>query len=267
VSETVEFGAAVAKLCIEHVLKIDIEPVYQRGQPGIPDLLFKYGDRKVVVEVKRSIDPAYASFSDASSSRGYTRDPRLTKCWMVWLEWQGNIKRAGADLVNLFLDLESLRVWRVNRDTLCNVDAGLYASAKRMKVRSVASVNPMIKHPPGFYVVAAAWGGFPPSTALLGEFAETWLRGNKAAHLREQLSRDEIPADERHAFLVVCSTDLAHIPLTSDADGELPNVTPLLPEPIDAVWLVSDQHDARIVAWLPQTGWLEMPAPWRPSRV
>jgi hypothetical protein len=81
--------------------------------------------------------------------------------------------------------------------------------------------------------------------------------------LRTQLRRGLVDADERHAFLIVTFTDLMHLPLTSDADGEIPNAAPSLPDPIDGVWLVSDRANARIVAWLPRRGWVEMPAPWR----
>ena len=111
--------------------------------------------------------------------------------------------------------------------------------------------------------MAAPWGGAVLETSNLAEFAENQLRSENLAKLRTQLDRNLITADERHAFLIVCLTDLAHIPLTSAADGELPKVVPSLPDPIDAVWLVSDRADARIVAWLPSQGWLEGAAPWR----
>ena len=141
------------------------------------------------------------------------------------------------------------------------MDRDLYAVAKQY----VSSMAPTEKHPPGYYLMPAPWGGFVPATSSLAEFAENRLRSENLAKLRMQLNHNLITADEKHAFLIVDLTDLTHIPLTSEADGELPEGAPSLPDPIDAVWLVSDRANARIVAWLPRQGWLERPAPWRPD--
>lgn len=54
--------------------------------------------------------------------------------------------------------------------------------------------------------------------------------------LRSQLSAAD--ADERHAFPIVAWEYMEHIPLTSSREG-VPSDTPVLPEPIDAVWLTT----------------------------
>jgi hypothetical protein len=102
------------------------------------------------------------------------------------------------------------------------MDRDLYAVAKQY----VSSMAPTEKHPPGYYLMSAPWGGFVPATSSLAEFAENRLRSENLAKLRMQLNRNLITADERHAFLIVGLTDLTHIPLTSEADGELPEGAP-----------------------------------------
>lgn len=260
-----DLGAVAAKDCIEHVLGVDVELLGERKQPGLPDLLYQQEGRTVIVEVKRIVDSNYMSLSKASSVRGYTRDARLNRLWTVALDWDGSIKRTAQSLVEFLMKLESAQLWHGFRDAIFNFDRGLYAVAKRYKISHVCSMEPTEKHPPGYYLKSAAWGGCAPVTSSLAEFAEDRLRSEKLAKLRTQLSRNLVTADERQAFLIVCLTDLMHMPLTSDADGELPEVVPSLPDPIDAVWLVSDRANARIVAWLPRQGWLETPAPWRPD--
>jgi hypothetical protein len=169
------------------------------------------------------------------------------------------------NLVEFLMELESAHIWHGSRDAIFGIDRDLYAVAKRCKISYVSSTESTEKHPPGFYLMPASWGSGVPATSNLPEFAENRLRSENLAKLRTQLNRNLITADERHAFLIVCLTDLMHIPLTSEADGELPQIAPSLPDPIDAVWLVSDRANARIVAWLPRAGWLERPAPWRPN--
>jgi hypothetical protein len=190
-------------------------------------------------------------------------DERLTKLWTVHLEWQGSIKKAAADIIDLLMQLEARGFQHGSLDTLFALDRSLYEAAERLKIWGVGSIEPTERHPPGYYLMAAPWGGAVPTTENLPKFVEDTLQGDDMKKLRTQLGRGLVDADERHAFLIVTFTDLMHLPLTSDADGEIPNAAPSLPDPIDGVWLVSDRANARIVAWLPRRGWVEMPAPWR----
>lgn len=256
-------GAVAAKECIKHVLQVDVELLDRGKQPGLADLLYVNDGRKVIVEVKRIVDSGYLSISKASSVRGYTPDERLNRLWLVTLHWKKSIKQITPGLVNFLIALESANFRHGFRDSIFAVDRDLYTVARRYKISYVGSMDPTDKHPPGYYLKPEHWGGVAPETSSLAEFVENRLPNETLTRLQTQLGRDLIHADERHVFLIVCITDLTHIPLTSAADGELPEIAPSLPEPIDAVWFASDRPDARIVAWLPRQGWLEAPAPWR----
>ena len=37
----------------------------------------------------------------------------------------------------------------------------------------------------------------------------------------------------------------------------LPTTTPTPPEPIDGQWLTGWSSNSRVIAWLPQAGWME----------
>jgi hypothetical protein len=101
---------------------------------------------------------------------------------------------------------------------------GVHAIAKDSGISLLSSTAPTDRHPPGYYVTPESWGGCVPGTESLSEFAEAWLNSENAHQLKVQLGRDLIVADERHTFLIVAFTDLMHMCLTSDADGELSTV-------------------------------------------
>ena len=210
----------------------------------MPDLLYEKDGLKVLVEVKQLVDAEYLELSKALSRRRYTHDARLTKLWTVSLDWTGSVRRARAEVVEFLMTLEAAGVVSGTRDALFNVDQAFYDTAKRLRIAMVSSIKPTEKHPAGYYLLPSGWGGIAPTTAQLPEFVEKTLGSDGMQKLRSQLRRSLIPADQRHAFLIIGPTDLAHVPLTSDADGRLPAAIPSLPEPVDGVWLVSERSDA-----------------------
>jgi len=126
---------------------------------------------------------------------------------------------------------------------------------------------PTERHPRGFCLMAAPWGGPAPDIDALPAFASSLLGSGsrEMKTLRRQLR--DADADERHAFLFVGWEFMEAWPLyltgrEFEDEIELPTSPPVLPEPIDGLWLASmSEQLTRIIAWLPGSGrWIEGPA-------
>ena len=106
-----------------------------------------------------------------------------------------------------------------------------------------------------------------PDVRALPAFASRMIAGAEGAKLREQLGRAE--ADERHAVLFIgweyMESWCLSVPRDDDQDL-LPVDDPQLAGPVDGVWLASTATDTRVIAWLPDRGWIAgclHPAPIR----
>jgi hypothetical protein len=92
-------------------------------------------------------------------------------------------------------------------------------------------------------------------------FANAYLAGDnrEVITLRRQLRQAQ--AEERHAFLFIGHEHTEGWPLMKEhGEGDemaLPTTTPTLPEPIDGLWLTGWSSSSRVIAWLPQNGWIE----------
>lgn len=128
-------------------------------------------------------------------------------------------------------------------------------------VRRISPTAPTARHPGGYLLLPASWGGFPgDDLGGLVDFASTCLASDRheMQRLRQQLRDAE--ADERHAFLFVGWEYAEGWPLqgTAERPPALPAATPDLPEPIDGLRLASFSLLTRVIAWLPGPGgWIE----------
>lgn len=184
---------------------------------------------------------------------GYTTDSRLTSSWNVVGDLDARIRQVHAAAPELLILAESIGwegggdLWRLRR-----VDRYLHDEFERLHVTQAWRHPPTDKHPPGFYVGPEGWGGMLPTVDLLPKIASDLLAHPTMEKMRRQLGDAE--ADERHTFLFIGWENMAGI-LLSDPGEELPSSEPVLPEPIDGVWLTSTAAGSRVVAWLPERGW------------
>jgi hypothetical protein len=132
-----------------------------------------------------------------------------------------------------------------------------------MSVVGAFSSDPTPKHPPGFYLLPAPWGGWDAGIASIPRFASALLSdadGSLATDLRRQLGAAD--ADERHAFLFLGweNGEAWSLMDPGDLPSEalpLPTEPPVLPAPIDGLWLSTFSSRSRTIAWLPGRGWIE----------
>jgi hypothetical protein len=175
----------------------------------------------------------------------------------IWTK--ANWKKARLALPHLLAEMEDLG-WPGGGDfwQLRGSASRLRVGIEELGVESAWPVAPSEMHPPGFYLMPAGWGGGVPGIEALPEFVEQQLGSESMSKLRQQLAAAN--TDERHAFFVVGWEHMIISALT-DASEALPTSAPSLVEGIDAVWVTPMTIGSRVVAWLPDEGWMHAPAP------
>ncbi|MDG9704073.1 hypothetical protein [Streptomyces sp. DH37] len=245
----IDVAAMIARQCIEATLRVKVEVHDADGKQGAHDLKFRHEERDCAAEVKLLVDPKHREAEAKASQIGYTQDSSLKDSWTAYMEPGRRWNRALQQLPKLLAEIEALdtsgltRPWRRGK---------LSEKLERLGVDDLLCVQPTEKHPPGYYVMSAPWGGGVPSIDHAVSAACSKLAGPEMAKIRKQLSAAE--ADERHAFLLYGWEYLEAIPLSRDE--EFPTVPPELPEEVDAIWLTSILHESPVVAWLPEQGWI-----------
>jgi hypothetical protein len=103
------------------------------------------------------------------------------------------------------------------------------------------------------------WGAFEPGIDALSAFAGGLLESQSKPMVTLRRQLQDADADERHAFLFIGKEFTEGSPLMPHADDEivLPTTPPMLPAPIDGLWLTSESVVTRVITWLPRRGWIE----------
>lgn len=251
-------AAELARRCIAATLGVDVAPWDTADRQGAYDLRYELDRRTVAVEVKRLVDPTYRQAEAAAMNAGYTRDAGLRRSWHVSLDHPSHWKTALKQLPDVLRVIEQHgwheipEMWRLRR-----VDQVLHDALAALGVDSIFSTEPTEMHPPGFYVMPAGWSGGVPDVHALPAFASRMIAGAEGDKLREQLGKAD--TDERHAFLFIGWEHMEAWCLSGNRDDEdqdlLPADDPLLPDPVDGLWLASNTTDTRVIAWLPGRGW------------
>ena len=253
--------AAYAAKFIGATLGVAVETWDVGGRQAAHDLRYEDEGRVVAVEVKSVVDADLQQMRAEIKRREYQPVDRLQRFWIVHLRHGANVRDVRQHLPDVLVLLdeiayEDLPLWRL-RQRLPSVAARLDA----LGVRGVRPTAPTERHPGGYLLLPSSWGGFPGDDLDgLVDFASTCLASDRREmqRLRQQLRDAE--ADERHAFLFVGVEYTECWPLHGTAEGPvvLPAAQPILPEPIDGLWLASFSLLTRIVAWLPgRGGWIE----------
>lgn len=252
--------AAYARGCIKATLGVDVECWDQEGRQGAYDLRYVHGGQVVAIEVKRVVKESYRKAEQAEADIGYTRDERLSRRWHLRLDQSARWKSVRQAVPELIREIELAGwehhpLWRLE-----SADRHMYQKLKSLKVTAMWSDPPTDQHPPGFLLMRRGSAGFDRGVDYLVEFACEKLTGKEGDTLRRQLGNAN--ATERHAFLFIGDEEYIEetAPLRSSSE-ELPSSPPRLPTPVDGLWLTGDWAGARLIAWLPDRGWLNGTGP------
>ncbi|MBT2383676.1 hypothetical protein [Streptomyces sp. ISL-11] len=247
--ERIDVAALIARQCIAVTLGVDVEVHDVDGKQGAHDLAFAYDGRDCAAEVKLVVDPAQREVEAKAGKFGYRVDNRLRHSWTVYLSpgrrWNTALTQIPALLsrVEVAGDKVLAHPWRRGE---------LSEHLDRIGVDDLVCVPPTEKHPPGYYVMPAPWGGGVPSMDEAVASACQHLASQVMRKIRKQLANAQ--ADEKHAFLFYGWEYMEAIPFSRD--DEFPRAAPQLPAGVDALWLTSTLHESAVVVWLPDRGWL-----------
>lgn len=213
----------------------------------------------MAVEVKLLVDPHYRAAEAEAHKAGYVVRGELTKSWTVDLEHRASWKDARRALPELLAALEALN-WTGGGDfwRLRHVAPRLRNRLIALGLDSAWPVEPTEMHPPGYYLMPAGWGGSVPDIDALSEFCDRHLASESMSKMREQLANAD--TDERHGFFVVGWEHMIVSALTNTS-RRLPSTAPQLVDGIDAIWVTPITTGCRVLAWLPDEGWLQAAAP------
>jgi hypothetical protein len=251
--------AELARQSIALTLDTNVEVFDLPGRTGAQDLNFHRDGRRVACEVKLVVDPVQRRAEDAAASLGYLEDQRLALSWTVRLRREASWRAAAARMPELLVSLEG-HGWRTVRTDwhLRRAAPALHDEFDRLRVRSAHAVDPSEMHPPGYYLMPEGWGAWVPDVDELGPWAAELLAGERMRKLRRQLANAQ--ADERHAFLWLgWEEQMANVLHVNEVS--LPTTAPTLPAPVDAVWIGATFAGSRVLAWLPDRGWIRASLP------
>lgn len=256
-----DVAAQLASQCISRTLGVRVELNDTDGRQGAHDLLLTYEGRTIAVEVKLVVDPKHRA-ADAKSSRlGYTLRPDLTYSWTVHLAQEKKWQRALARIPSLLVELEAHGATPGTAHHSWQHNVELLLGFEQLGIDAVFCVPPTEKHPPGYYVMPASWGGGVPEVDQVVSSACELMSNRAMTKLRKQLAAAD--ADERHAFLIYGWEYMEAVPLSQE--GALPSLAPMLPPGIDGVWLSTTASDSPTIVWTSKAGWLQA-ARWGDGR-
>jgi hypothetical protein len=252
-----DWMASRAKDYITATLGVHVEDCDREGRQGVYDLRYTQHGRTAAVEVKAVVDPTLRKMDAAINRAGYIAEPRLRRLWVVHLEHGAHIGVARAQLPALLVEFEQRR-WLDHAALTVARTAGFGPQLGELKLRSMWSQPPTADHPPGFALLPEGrwtWEGQVPDPA---EFVTDLLSDENSRLVRDLVRQLGAARDvaERHAFLLLGWEYPSAWPLLTPG-GNLPTEAPQLPEPIDGLWLATFSPDTRVIAWLPERGWIE----------
>lgn len=251
-----DWTADLAAEYITATLGVGVKRWDQCGRQGAHDLRYEQAGRSVAVEVKEVVDEDLRQMDRAIEEAGYVVDSLLTRLWVVHLRHGAHIGRARAGLPALLAQLEQ-RGWTDRLAWRQARSGGLGDLLDELRINGLWSQEPTPQHPGGFALLPEPqwqWNAqIPMLTAFIGD-----LLADTDSTLVQNLCRQlgAATTDERHAFLILGWEHPVAWPLMMRG-GDLPVDPPHLPPPIDGVWISTLSTDTKVLAWLPQVGWIE----------
>ena len=260
-SRGTDYFADLAAQYIGATLGVKVEQWDYDGRQGVHDLQYEHQGRSVAVEVKCVLDGDIRQMQGEIDRQVYQADTRFRRLWIVSLHRGARIKDVRRELPDLLVFLDEIgwdgQLWQLRRE-----HPVVAARFQVLGVQAVAHLPPTETHPPGFLLLPESWGRWGEDD--IDEpvsFANAYLAGDnrEVITLRRQLRQAQ--TEERHVFLFIGHEHTEGWPLMKEhgAGDEmaLPTTTPTLPEPIDGLWLTGWSSSSRVIAWLPQNGWIE----------
>ncbi|WP_416530934.1 hypothetical protein [Streptomyces coelicoflavus] len=247
-----DVAAQLASRCISRTLDVPVEVNDTDGRQGAHDLLLTSKGRTIAIEVKLVVDPKHRAADAKSSQLGYTLRPDLIYSWTVHLAQEKKWQRALARAPSLLVELETRGATPRTAHHFWQHDVELLLEFEQLGIDAVFCVPPTEKHPPGYYVMPASWGGGVPEIDQAVSSACELMSSRAMTKLRKQLAAAN--ADERHAFLIYGWEYMEAVPLSQE--GALPGLAPTLPPGIDGVWLSTTASDSPTIVWTSEAGWI-----------
>ncbi|MEV0935579.1 hypothetical protein ACIBMX_21725 [Streptomyces phaeochromogenes] len=250
--QKIDAAAHLEGKCVSSTLGVEVITNDADGRQGAYDLALTHEERTIALEVKLVVDPRHRAAGTKSNQLGYIRQAGLTYTWLVYLSPDKSWKRALARIPNLLSELEERGVLPETAPYFWQHDFNLYIEFERLGIDSLSCIPSTEKHPPGYYVMQASWGGIVPELERVVASACELVSSPSMSKLRRQLAAAE--TDERHAFLIYGWEYMEAVPLSHE--GPLPSDPPELPEGIDGVWLSTTASRSPAIAWIPRRGWI-----------
>ncbi|KIF70058.1 hypothetical protein HY68_18195 [Streptomyces sp. AcH 505] len=247
-----DVAAQLASRCISRTLGVQVELNDTGGRQGACDLLLTYERRIIAVEVKLIVDPSHRAADSKSSQLGYTLRSDLAYSWTVHLVREKKWKRALVRIPSLLVELEASGATPSTAHHFWQHDVALLLEFEQLGIDAVFCVPQTEKHPPGYYVMPASWGGGVPEIDQAVSSACELICGRAMTKLRKQLAAAD--ADERHAFLIYGWEYMEALPLSHGV--VLPSFAPTLPSGIDGIWLSTTASDSSVIVWTSSAGWV-----------
>lgn len=247
-------GAHLAARCVEHALGIAVVPRDIEGVQGSHDFDFDHGRVRASVEAKTLVDSGHWQASAEAARIGYQPSGDLTLSWNIRVEDEASYRKVNAVAPRLLAELEALgvttvaEVWHLRH-------AGLSELATRVGALGITSaygMPPTAMHPGGYYVLPEGRGGGVPGIDQSVEFVCKKMAGEWGNKLRSQLRR--VHGRERHAFIVI-GMELLEAHALMNGERPVPTRDPVLPDPVDALWITGTSTVSEIVHWNPRDGW------------
>lgn len=251
-----DWTAELAAEYIAATLGVEVDRWDRCSRQGAHDLRYEQAGRSVAVEVKEVVGQDLRQMDRAIEEVGYVVDSLLTRLWVVHLRHGAHIGRARAGLPVLLAQLEQ-RGWTDRLAWRQARSGGLGAVLDELWINGLWSQEPTPQHPGGFALLPEPQWQWDPQIPTLPAFIGDLLADDASAlvqKLRRQLGA--AATDERHAFLFLGWEHAVAWPLMTRG-GDLPVDPPRLPPLIDGVWIATFSPDTRVLAWLPQVGWIE----------
>lgn len=261
---------ADARRLIETVLGVPIVQHDFNSGRSVPDLRIDYPDRAGYVEVVADSAQFQWRALDRELDRGNRTltVPGLRYDWFVYLNERVRVRKLAIRLPDLLHRLEragELFDHRVDRHRTRS--SSFAKEINRLGIDMMAAGREAVGDAQVNFVLSGAEGPATVDLARLVEWCGEFLYDPRRADVRRKLA--ETGAPERHVFVVVSwATEWAVLhALSRDARGMVPDICPPLPAEVTHLWLLGTGPADRLIAWLPDRGWIDYEfGPWHAAR-
>ena len=246
-----------ARQLVEAYLGVPVVQHDDNTKPADPDLRIEYADRPhAVMEIVRDADRRRVELLANVAKRGEVPAPaRLRASWNVMVAEDARISTVVATIGDLLLYAEQQRLpatFRARRGSTDDTFAALLAGSG---VDTISAYPPNPATGPEITLIAPARGYHVGGWDALNAWLDDVFA--REPDVPAKLLRSKFP--ERHAMIVTTFAGNFDIfaALLGDRSGmdlpALPVEPPQLPDGVDAVWIWGP---SRLIAWLPDTGWV-----------